>query len=229
MYIYIYFSTHRMEKKEPLSITIRPAERNDETSLREMGQAIYRELRKSFVFHAFTQPTTLGYTSLLAIVFYVVFASRQAAIFAPILVMLYMYISIRNFSSNMISSCVDLHQMYDFWVNSENKRKNLWVAADDKNVVLGMIAMRECKSDVAEISRLYVKPTARRRGIGKRLVQKAVSSAKVEGFINVYLEVSNMQMPAINLFESVRFGQLEVKKTYMLLPGVFHENSIYAA
>ncbi|HWB20631.1 MAG TPA: GNAT family N-acetyltransferase, partial [Phycisphaerales bacterium] len=71
---------------------------------------------------------------------------------------------------------------------------------------IGMIGVRNTSADVAEIRRLRVHNDFRRRGIGSRLMEQAISFCKHHGYLKVVLDVRVERGPAISLFEKFGFA-----------------------
>jgi ribosomal protein S18 acetylase RimI-like enzyme len=60
--------------------------------------------------------------------------------------------------------------------------------------------------DWAEITELYVQPTARRRGVGTALIEATISFALERGCTDLHLLVNPANEPAIAFYESLGFG-----------------------
>jgi ribosomal protein S18 acetylase RimI-like enzyme len=59
---------------------------------------------------------------------------------------------------------------------------------------------------------LYVAATYRNKGIGKQLLEAAIDQAERAKANKIYLEVNNSKVEAINLYKTVGFEILEIKK-----------------
>ena len=69
-------------------------------------------------------------------------------------------------------------------------------------------------ADEAEILTLAVTPGARRHGIGRALVDTAVSHAHAQGASRFFLEVSTSNQPAQALYRSAGFVQVGIRRRY---------------
>ncbi len=77
----------------------------------------------------------------------------------------------------------------------------------------GMVLMRVA-ADEAEILTLGVAPDARRRGIGRRLVQAGCKAAGEAGAAKVFLEVAARNAGARALYEGSGFVKTGVRRKY---------------
>ncbi len=67
---------------------------------------------------------------------------------------------------------------------------------------VGCIGLRRYRDDVAEIKRMYVIPEARRRGVGRVLLDALEAHARRLGYGAVILETGTRQPEALELYES---------------------------
>ena len=72
--------------------------------------------------------------------------------------------------------------------------------------VLGCIALKPLAPGVAEIKRLFVRPKARKGGVGKTLVEAALMAAKQLGYREVKLDTLPEMAAAIALYKSFGFA-----------------------
>jgi len=79
--------------------------------------------------------------------------------------------------------------------------------------VVAMIAGPE-----AEIADLAVSPHARRRGIGRALIDRLLGDLEVEGVTAVFLEVRESNRAARTLYESRAFRSIGRRRGYYRLP-----------
>ena len=95
-----------------------------------------------------------------------------------------------------------------FWTTSPNK---FLVATDSTSGrVLGCISYRKIAEDTVEMHRLSVDPNCRGLGLGQKLVQELLRTAKQNGFTSMYLETSFAQKSAIKLYERMGFQFVRV-------------------
>ena len=71
--------------------------------------------------------------------------------------------------------------------------------------VLGSIALKLLKPRVAEIKRLFVRPQARKTGVGKALVSAILNTAKERGYREIKLDTLPEMESAIALYKSFGF------------------------
>ena len=79
--------------------------------------------------------------------------------------------------------------------------------------VLGMILCRAAAGE-AEVLTVAVPPWARRRGVGKALMQAALQAAGQHGATEVFLEVDVGNAAAVGLYEGLGFTRAGVRKAY---------------
>lgn len=77
----------------------------------------------------------------------------------------------------------------------------VWIEAEADGFVLMRVAL-----DEAEILTLAVRPAARRRGIARILVSRAVREAARRGAARLFLEVAEDNAPAIALYAGLGFA-----------------------
>jgi GNAT superfamily N-acetyltransferase len=74
---------------------------------------------------------------------------------------------------------------------------------------IGVGCLKRLTSDVAEIQRMYVQPSARGLGAGRLLVEQLLSDARVMQFGTVRLESLRALSAAHTLYRSVGFREIE--------------------
>lgn len=77
----------------------------------------------------------------------------------------------------------------------------------------GFILIRVA-ADEAEILTLAVRPDARRRGLGRTLVQRAFEAARAQGAATMFLEVADDNAAAIALYRSLGFEETGRRRNY---------------
>jgi ribosomal protein S18 acetylase RimI-like enzyme len=75
--------------------------------------------------------------------------------------------------------------------------------------VLGCVALRRLSDDSGEMKRLYLRPSARGRGIGWGLVSALIVEAEAIGYHRILLDTLPTMTAAIRLYESVGFRPVE--------------------
>ena len=70
-------------------------------------------------------------------------------------------------------------------------------------------AYRPLEEPIAEIKRMYVEPSYRGRGLGRRVLADLEARARRDGYAVVRLETGSAQPEAIHLYESVGYRRIE--------------------
>lgn len=92
----------------------------------------------------------------------------------------------------------------DFITNFQPGRERCWVAVRD-GAVLGSVFI-VCDSDtVAKLRMLYVEPSARGLGLGRRLVGEAAGFARAAGYRQVTLWTNDILTAAVRIYQTMGF------------------------
>jgi ribosomal protein S18 acetylase RimI-like enzyme len=75
----------------------------------------------------------------------------------------------------------------------------------EKNEPIGCIALRKFEGDTCEMKRLYLRPEARGKGIGRVLANKIIEKAKQFGYKKMQLDTLETMKEAIALYKSIGF------------------------
>ncbi len=92
------------------------------------------------------------------------------------------------------------------------ERKQVTVYKENGNLLGYCIFMTA--ADEGEILRIAVKPDARKKGIGKKLLDRAVKTMASRGASEIFLEVRASNTDAISLYEKYGFTKTGVRKNY---------------
>ena len=87
---------------------------------------------------------------------------------------------------------------------SDEGQSALWVADYDESVI-GMIGVQKTSDHGAEIRRLRVRSDYRRKGVGAKLMEQALTFCLHHSYLKVSLDVRIERGPAIALFEKFGF------------------------
>ena len=93
----------------------------------------------------------------------------------------------------------------------------LFIARSGKEAV-GCIALRPLQHGDAEMKRLYVRPSARARGLGKLLANALIEAARKIGYKRVLLDTLPTMASAQALYRSLGFVEIEAY-CYNPVPG----------
>jgi len=97
----------------------------------------------------------------------------------------------------------DIENLQDAYF-SDDGESAFWVA-DTDSTVIGMIGVQKTGDSAAEIRRLRVLETFRRRGVGTQLMEKALGFCQRHGYLKIILDVRIERSPAISLFGKFGF------------------------
>lgn len=85
-------------------------------------------------------------------------------------------------------------------------------------VAVGCGAVRRLDEATAELKRMYVDPSVRRRGIGRALVSALESEARQLGTARVVLETGTRLAPALRLYEAMGYARIPLFGEYVSSP-----------
>ena len=75
--------------------------------------------------------------------------------------------------------------------------------------VCGCVALGRLTRDIAEMRTLYVRPTFRGKGVGKKLAEASLNEARKVGYSAVRLDTLAFMESALNLYHSLGFYDIE--------------------
>lgn len=73
----------------------------------------------------------------------------------------------------------------------------------------GIFPTENLPADTVELVKLYLRPTARGKGVGKALIDQCLRAARAAGYARVYLETTDELTQAIPLYERLGFTYLK--------------------
>ena len=92
-----------------------------------------------------------------------------------------------------------------------------WVAEDEAAAIVGTVGVQQVEPGVGEIRRLRVAPHLRLRGVGTRLLERAIEFCGRQGCVKVTLDTHIAREAAIQLFQKQQFIHQRSR------PGQHHE------
>jgi ribosomal protein S18 acetylase RimI-like enzyme len=103
---------------------------------------------------------------------------------------------------------------------------NFLLVATHSDEVVGIVAIQKKADKLAELNRLSVAPEARGLGVGKALVEAAISKSRQLGYGSIYLATGQVRKNAMRLYEKVGFkliGEFSGKISFFVpIPPSFH-------
>ena len=110
-----------------------------------------------------------------------------------------------NLTANIINQLMD--EILTDWPLYSGSLGRFFLAYIGKSVG-GMAGIKYVSRDVCELKRLYVSPLHRRVGLGRSLVERLLSEARILGYSRVRLETLDFMEAAIRLYESLGFVRI---------------------
>jgi ribosomal-protein-alanine N-acetyltransferase len=95
----------------------------------------------------------------------------------------------------------------------ENNSNAYYYVAIANNTVIGYIGMWLAVDD-AQITNVAVSAKHRRKGVANALIRSLCDDARLMGAVMISLEVSDVNLPAISLYENEGFEKVGLRKNY---------------
>lgn len=92
----------------------------------------------------------------------------------------------------------------------------LWLARDQGGEAVGCIALRTLEGDVCEMKRLYLNPSARGSGLGRKLAETAIRYARTIGCREIRPDTLPSMKAAAQMY--LRMGFLRIEPYYSPTP-----------
>lgn len=83
------------------------------------------------------------------------------------------------------------------------------IVAKSENELAGCVALRPQKPDVAELKRLYVRPSFRGRGLGQLLLERIVAEAIAAGYKEAVFDTLPSMTIALRMYRDFGFVETE--------------------
>jgi putative acetyltransferase len=92
----------------------------------------------------------------------------------------------------------------------QNPRSIYYVVLNHNNIIgaAGIYPSDGLPEDTCELVKMYLRPEARGKGLGKSLIEKCIDFAKQTGYKKVYLETLPELKKAIHVYEKFDFNYL---------------------
>jgi GNAT superfamily N-acetyltransferase len=87
--------------------------------------------------------------------------------------------------------------------------KGCVLLADHNGEIEGCVALREVDADICEMKRLYVRPQARGRNLGRQLAERLIAEARSIGYKEMRLDVMEKSVSARRLYAALGFVTAE--------------------
>ena len=94
---------------------------------------------------------------------------------------------------------------------------SLWLVAQEGQSLLGYVGSQTCQ-DETDMMNIAVSPASRRQGVARALIEALVSALRQRGSKQLTLEVRASNGPARQLYESLGFLQMGLRKNYYRNP-----------
>lgn len=123
-----------------------------------------------------------------------------------------------SFQSRVKNLVISIHKEfgfpYDFRLDYDldnpdkyyKKEGGVFYILVDDNKLIGTVALKRLGERDAELKRLYLKKKYRGRGLGQKLLNKALDFCRVKGIKRVVLDTNKKQVKAQKLYEKFGFG-----------------------
>jgi DNA-binding MarR family transcriptional regulator/GNAT superfamily N-acetyltransferase len=99
----------------------------------------------------------------------------------------------------------------DFVLNFKPGKEYCWVAERDRNVIGSVFLVRK-DDETAKLRLLYVEPSARGLGVGRRLVDECIATARASGYNKLVLWTNDVLTAARKIYQRAGFILVEEER-----------------
>ena len=104
-----------------------------------------------------------------------------------------------------------------------------FLLAEENGVCLGCVGLRRFTEDAGEVKRLYIRPAARGRGVGRLLAERIVAVGKELGYARLRLDTLPSMNEAHRLYMSLGFQPIHAYRFNPVQGTAFLELELNAA
>ena len=128
-------------------------------------------------------------------------------------------INIKEINAKNSKSCYELdlksikHWNQNQWKNELEKDYVTAIGIYLKELILGVCVFHKIY-DEAEIRYLSVHPSYKRRGLGKKLINKIIKECKNKKIKSIFLEVSLNNKQALKFYDYLGFETIGIRRKY---------------
>lgn len=83
------------------------------------------------------------------------------------------------------------------------------IAYDENKIAVGCFGIRRLEHSICELKRMYIRKVGRGKGVGKKILAKAVEVSIELGYSKMRLDTLSTMHAAINLYQKAGFYQIE--------------------
>lgn len=105
---------------------------------------------------------------------------------------------------------LDIDDIESAYMHTEGN--NFWVAENEAGAVVGMIGVQHHDQGVGQVRRLRVATDHRRRGIGKALLETAITFCKENQYLKVALDTFTERSAAVEMFQKLGFRHWDTRQ-----------------
>ena len=92
------------------------------------------------------------------------------------------------------------------------KKGSIYFVAEENGIIMGGAGLYPSDGlpdDTTELVKMYLLPSARGRGLGKKLIEKVLQFAREQGYKKVYIETMPELTQALKVYEKFGFSYLD--------------------